>query len=93
MSLPLPGEEYAGPTFGELIYSIRARRGLSTRQAARRAESAGHSLSASSFVKIEHGARNNPNLQTLQALADTLDVEIEIRPGRPMRVTDLSRQR
>lgn len=92
MSLPLPGDDRQ-PSLADFVMSVRKRRALSTRQAAKRAAVAGHSLSAASFVKIEGGSRDNPNLRTLQAIADALNVEIEIRPGRPMRMTDLDRRR
>jgi transcriptional regulator with XRE-family HTH domain len=87
VSLPLPGEDVERqPTFGELIRAIRQRRGLSTRGASRASD---HALSAASFVKLEHGSRDNPSLRTLQALADSLNIEIEIRPNKSMRVSDL----
>lgn len=63
-------------TLGSTLREIRAERGLTLRQAAER----GKNLSPTGLLRIEGGSRDNPRINTLMAIARSLNVTIEIAP-------------
>lgn len=65
-----------GVMLGEQLRELRLERGLTLKEAARRLEGA---LSDAGLSRIETGERQ-PNLTTLEALAQLYDVTIQIGP-------------
>jgi transcriptional regulator with XRE-family HTH domain len=67
------GASAFGREFGGNLRDIRAKRGLSLREACEKAH-----ISATGLLRIERGVRDNPKLDTLMAIAEALNVKIVI---------------